>query len=1603
MRRKYVDDLVAGTEMFNYALFVRSFHMWKISHLLSRFVPITNDFQLPWNSVLHVLDNIQYPDDKMQDTPRIESNPFIKNEKYRKVIHHVTNFQLSDKEHTCPIDIDFKTGAVSSSPTKRDYIFITSKLTQNILDFKSKYRTMFKPVDNLQMLPKAKEVLCIVNHNPLFRAKVRGKLSIFRKTQLLLASILNTACTITVEKNQYIHIPLTTSVFSRSDFKKSKTVLDMTSIKYPNNYHYIVMMNVLNFVDELANTSMLDNIPEEYLSRIVLMFTVGDKAIFLQLSDLKPLNKKNASYLRYVNMFNMLALSQDPDMMKVLEAIPDEEEEDNDTTPLGDTASTVQAVTSTAKEIANKIIAVKRLYSKDDASLLDRIFKEGARLSEDIAKIDLTSSKKKLVTTSSEDNDDPTDMSVSDEYVDTDDQPAKIEEHVEKDVDLSGIDMDDTLAEDTRDLIDVIVKHDQEYIRDKQIRQLSTNVNSTKQQVGRSQLRGSTPIDVEDLSTVIAEDINGFKTNSPFVRYVKETPAQSSSRSVKYMLEQVAEAHELIDNTDTLTPAQKERYKKLSVGYKNIVIGDRTVDKWITQPINDSVEENTLDFLKGTSIDENMLKSSVITMDHQYMEKTFAKDILTVATSFTKNGVFLTDVKVESKTNELNKTVNYIFKYEDINGKSSSVNLTLPDINKYGHMYVNGVKKLMKKQMVDLPIVKVSPTRVSLSSAMNKTIVERTLATAYSFDKYIGAILKKLAAIPGVRVDTVSASVSINEPIAYEYTVLARSYKSIDISSLNHKLSIIFDRHLYMEQLAPSIRKHMEEFSKKRKCVPCILYDNVYGCININNELIFMDRQGFPINTGMPTSIISLLYILGDHKLKYKPLSEYTTLKIRDKAIPIGFVLAYQYGLINILNYLGCSWFRIGKKDKRIIQHVENNKKKVPIPGIKYASESFKAGDVYKLTASDIVIPFKDEILIINRYPVVQSFIIAGLNAFHTEYVDFNSMDEVGTYFSLLEMKGWSTNYLKAITGFFSYFMDHMTRDKLEMMHEPTNVRDLLIRSTQLLATEDARPPASMANHCMRSYERMSVIAYNEMARALEEYQISGGANSKFSINPIAVFMRIVTDQSITSVEELNPIHDIKEQTGFVYTGVGGRTSQSFVLIDRQYPEDGVGKISEATVDSGKVGIVAATPMNPTIANTRGVFYHKDPDVLDPTEYLSITSLLMPCVTNDDGKRMGFCSHQLSHHIPTVDGDVMRLRTGYERVVAHRSSSSFTGIAKHNGVVEKVDKKLHMVRVKYENDEIDVFSYEDRYTGSSGLVMEQKMRITVEEGAKVKQGDVLIYNPQFFKKDPYSTQVDWKHGVMLNVCIAEFNTTLQDASCISRRAGDRFGITPAEPVVIILDSNSMVHDIVQVGQHVERGAPLITVEDGDLGEVLKVNTMSEDTLEMIQELQRNKEIAPISGTIAKIDAYYGCPTTDMHPTLGDVVKSIEKHKLAKHKFSKGTDAEYDYPLVGPLPKNEKYKNVDFNEHTVVLEIFITETIGTGIGDKLVYDSSLKSVISDVIDEPMITPSGVEVDAVFSGSGINRRTITSPLITGTIQRVLEKVEHDIIDWWETGKE
>jgi hypothetical protein len=245
---------------------------------------------------------------------------------------------------------------------------------------------------------------------------------------------------------------------------------------------------------------------------------------------------------------------------------------------------------------------------------------------------------------------------------------------------------------------------------------------------------------------------------------------------------------------------------------------------------------------------------------------------------------------------------------------------------------------------------------------------------------------------------------------------------------------------------------------------------------------------------------------------------------------------------------------------------------------------------------------------------------MSGLLKFETrpyEFAQFNGQD---VYYALLRDEGISLNYLKGISDFFKLFIDPITRDVLLRMKEPTEVGRLLIRATEMLTTEDMIPAASMRNHRLRGYERFPTTLYNEMSRSYASYSRQRGNRKSYSINPEAVFLRLIQDQTLRIVEEMNPVENVKDKHSATYTGSGGRTAQSFVVEDRQFPADGIGVLSEATPYSGKVAINTYVTADPLIANIRGMFDLDNVDIekLEPTQILSVSALLMPCATNDD-------------------------------------------------------------------------------------------------------------------------------------------------------------------------------------------------------------------------------------------------------------------------------------------------------------------------------------------------------------------------------------------------
>lgn len=649
----------------------------------------------------------------------------------------------------------------------------------------------------------------------------------------------------------------------------------------------------------------------------------------------------------------------------------------------------------------------------------------------------------------------------------------------------------------------------------------------------------------------------------------------------------------------------------------------------------------------------------------------------------------------------------------------------------------------------------------------------------------------------------------------------------------------------------------------------------------------------------------------------------------------------------------------------------------------------------YQPEPNDIHIKFADRVLHFNRYPLKKSLIIAGLSAYDLSAYNMSDFESKDVYYELFTENGLAANYLKGIDSFYDLFIDNMTYTVLKQMNEPTNVRDLLLRCAELLSTTDHKEASSAANHRIRGYEQFNAILYNEMSREFAAYQTRRGKNNSFSINPNAVYLRIIQNESTMPAEASSPLEDIKIYSNITYGGIGGRTGESFVASDRRYASDDTGVLSEATADSGKVGMNAMLSFNPTIKNTMGVIESKDKKDLKPSNLLSAHALLMPFAVNDDCNRLNFISIQYSHVLNTEHVERNRIRTGYERVIAHRVSDNFASVAEQDGKVTKIDTTAKLMEVTYDDGTKTVFKIGDNYELAESIVIQNNLVPNVKLGDKFKKGDVLTYNKGYFNRDHFTGQVDMTTGVMANLCLIETDSTLEDATEISERLAEKLAINPVNERVVTLSAKSQVFKMVGKGEHVKVTDPLIIFDESGIDADNGLTT-DEDAMSILGDISRSSPSAKFSGEIVNIVAYYGGEISAMNPTLASIVKEAIVQPNAAAKLASGSKRENEFIQSSVIPAGCKFKGIEFDEDTVMLIFYIKERIIHGVGDKLVLCNQLKSTTSGIFPKPVTTESGVEIDVMYSQKGVNSRKVMSPFPAGIISRIVEKLEKDVID-------
>jgi len=1018
-----------------------------------------------------------------------------------------------------------------------------------------------------------------------------------------------------------------------------------------------------------------------------------------------------------------------------------------------------------------------------------------------------------------------------------------------------------------------------------------------------------------------------------------------------------------------LTPLQKQRMEEIAQEWKEVKLNDIPLkDLVLGTPSTVPTSTNTVDLkgIKEYGGDASMEKSSISTFDEDYLKHSFDKDLASVLVSVAKNGMYLTDIKSDKVVNQMNRETRYNVTYTDNTRKKHHIKFSIPEIDEYGLCWINGSEKRLRKQRVSLPICKVSPTRVTLNSNFNKTLVERNTTVAHSFYPYFLRMTDKAV---GKKVILDYGMVDLQgKVLPYEYTQLAKHHPKMTLGDVD----FLFDYDNRTEVAHNNIKDDPEALKEMER-----EYGVLFGIDKAANTNYFMKLDGTVniVDSESKSLVEQGNFIDITSKIldvSMSPLQEYVEMKILDKQIPVGFILCYRFGLLHMLKYL--------KVDYKIYQK----------------------GVRKQVSPSDVILDFADCSIVIKRVPYVNSLIFAGLNFFKLKDVTFGEMNDKNIYYDLLASKGYSLNYIKGIDTHFDFFIDPITADVLTQMKEPTNFKDLIIRATALLSTEEHMNPSASSNFRFRGYEMIPAIVYNEVARGLDRYRNKSiGATNVFSINAEAVKQRFLQDQLVSNTDGLNPLQDLRERTMFSHTGFGGRDIETFMINDRKFTEDARGIVSEATVAGSNVAVVSGMSMDPTVTNTRGMTISKGVGELSPTEMLSATALVLPGITQDDGKRAYLAGLQVAQYMPTHEGEVSPIRTGYERVLAQRSRPPYAYPAKQDGKILEINEDIHLMKIEYKDGTQDVVPFGDQLSrnSSSGFYNTNRMVINnFKVGDKFKAQDILSYNKDCFQADPYSKQVDWKIGVLANVALVECDDTLDDCSAITAALAAKLGVTPVHPFTVMLSKDTVVHSYKKLGDHVEIREAMITYDKSEVPESLRSSDAA--VLEVLAKINKTSEKAHHAGQICKIEAYYTCPISEMSESLQAIVKTCIKPQNSMNKFAQGTIRQDKYVESSEITTDFRVDGVVPEDDSVILKFYISEDVDMDAGSKIVYSTELKSVVGYIIPQQLDTESGdCKVDALMSMRAANARIVYSPFVTGACNRVLEKLQEDVIKMFE----
>lgn len=962
------------------------------------------------------------------------------------------------------------------------------------------------------------------------------------------------------------------------------------------------------------------------------------------------------------------------------------------------------------------------------------------------------------------------------------------------------------------------------------------------------------------------------------------------------------------------TVAEMEFFRRKGERYKHIEMPNgQSFEEFIQvtpeelKDVGGYIEGNFL-----TILDESMLRARATSLKLDYPGKFLHKDIARMFLGIQNAGYAMNDFKMERHTSVEGAYDVFSVQYHHPNGEQSTIHPRFPVVDDDGTFIVDGVKQHQQAQRREKPFRKISPSKVALVSYYDrKLMIQRSEKAVDDLSHFM---VKQISLIAKTGKISVSKGSAYNDKYKSSriYSLLAKQYKWIKVDGLTFDFQIddLLEKH-------PEFKKH----TKKDRFLVGV-QDDLPLTIDSYGNVYKGDEEIGDIETMIGINIAKA------------PL-EHAVINVSGYPFPLGVVLCYYYGITDLLKTIKASY------------------RTVPV------------GTRPKLSADEYAIKFNDVYLIFNRREKLTTLIMGGMpklnNIGNFSMTDLNNNS---VWAPLMGDPRVRPSQFQEMKNLYDLFIDPITRDELKKMGKPEYLHELLIEAARVLEDDSARHEVEIEEQRIVGYERFAGHLYTEMCRKVREDRAKGkGRKHKLEFNPDAVIINIGKDVSTNLVEEVNPMHQLKDQEELTFGGDGGRSPITMRKKTRLQLNSFKGIVSEANKDSGNVGYVTYLTSDPAIIDFRG---NIDPNkVRTPTGDGSVTMNLFYGGTHDDAKRVSFSSTQASQAVTAVNYEINTLRTGYENIIPHRVSELYAKIAKDEGVVTEVLPDC--LTVTYKDGLTDKYPLGLVIGEASGEYHRHTRFTDHKVGDKFRKGDVIGWDSDWFKRDPFCPgQVALVAGKMYRLTMVEDQDVYEDSVAVSKQmameARTPFIKVNRFPVEVVNNLNMKV----KVGDKIEQDAILCEIEEPHLVEG-----------EMLPDFQENankygiKQIrAKHHGTITKIDVIYNAPIDTMSESIKQlVVKKDKERKRLTQVLGKGADTN---AISGAFNVNRPV----LAQGKAYIMIYIEALDASTNADKWVFGNQMKMTTGRIMDRELKTESGKVVDAKVSCKGAFNRMVLS---------------------------